>query len=100
MRAASSVPPVIAAMTSGRAERLAEERARRVERVRVEVGERVVDEAHLLEERRLVAERDLVCRAEREVVRFALSDRRSSPKHSETRAKIVQRKLKACEFAR
>ena len=41
---------------------------------RVEIGQRVVDEAHLLEERRLVAEGDLIRRAEREVVCLTLSN--------------------------
>jgi hypothetical protein len=78
----------------GSAQPLAEDRARRVDGVRIQVGQRVVDEPHLLEQRGLVPERDLVRGAQRQVVCFALPDRahrrgltltyRNSSKKSET----------------
>src|SRR5262249_12136561 len=58
---------------------LAEDHRRRVEGVGIDVGQGVVDEPNLLEERRLVSKCDLVRRAEREVVGLALSDRRHRP---------------------
>ncbi len=58
-----------------RTERLAEDGGRGVDRVGVQIGQRVVNEPHLLEERCLVAEGDLVGRTQREVVGFTLSNR-------------------------
>jgi hypothetical protein len=62
-----------------------------------EAGERVVQEAHLFEERRLRSKGNLVRRAEREVICLALSDGAHSLL-SET-LRIIQRKVKVSEFA-
>ena len=72
--AASAVPPVMPVITSGARERLAEQRRRQVDLVDVAIGQRLVDQLHVLEQRALVAELDLARGAQREVIGLALRD--------------------------
>ena len=58
-----------------------------------------MDEAHLLEERRLVTERNFVCRAEREVVGFPLPNGGAHAR-SRLRGRLKSRRPLAAETPR
>ena len=74
MSRARAVPPVIAEMIKRDAQLLPQDDGRHIDLVEGQLGERVVDELDVFEERRLVVEADVALGAELDVVRFALAD--------------------------